>query len=117
MKKDKNKDKDKDAQNNEPPKVLQVHDLSGRVPTMSDPELVSLLANGRRLLAVGNAMRKKMAEGLVPLVEEEVAKRIAAKDEAKKAAASKRTKKGAAAAAAAEAAAAAASQGDEPAQS
>jgi hypothetical protein len=96
--KDKPKDKNKDASQSEPARPLQIHDLSERVPTMSDKELDTLLANGRRLLAGGNAIQKKTAEVLVPLVEGEQAKRAAVKDEAKKAAAARRSKRGKAAA-------------------
>ena len=78
--KDKPKDKNKDAAQAEPARPLQIHDLSERVPTMTDKELDTLLANGRRLLAGGNAIQKKTAEVLVPLVEGELAKRAAAKD-------------------------------------
>lgn len=95
--KDKPKDKNKDAAQAEPARPLQIHDLSERVPTMTDKELDTLLANGRRLLAGGNAIQKKTAEVLVPLVEGELAKRAAAKDEAKKAAAARRAKRGKAA--------------------
>ena len=98
--KDKPKDKNKDASTSEPPRMLQIHDLSDRVPAMSDKELDTLLNNGRRLLASGNAIQKKTAEVLVPLVEGELGKRAIAKDEAKKVAAAKRSKRGKAAAAA-----------------
>lgn len=100
MKKDKDKskdkNKDKDGTSSEPPRMLQIHDLSDRVPAMSDKELDTLLNNGRRLLASGNAIQKKTAEVLVPLVEGEVAKRATAKDDAKKAAAARRSKRTAA---------------------
>jgi hypothetical protein len=104
--KDKPKDKTKDASQSEPPRPLQIHDLSERVPTMTDKELDTLLANGRRLLAGGNAIQKKQAEVLVPLIEGEQAKRAAVKEEAKKAAAAKRAKRGKAAPVEAEAEAA-----------
>lgn len=100
MKKDKEKSKDKDQANSEPAKIPQVHDISGRIPTMSDPELNTLLGNARRLHTSGSAIQKKTAEFLLPLVEEELANRLAAKEAAKKARVSKRKKAPAAAEAA-----------------
>ena len=97
MKKDKDKPKDKakDASSSEPPRMLQIRDLSDRVPTMTDKELDTLLANCRRLLQSGSAIQKQSAQGLIPLVEGEVAQRAAVKEEAKKAAAARKAKRSA----------------------
>ncbi len=92
MKKERDKPKDKDH-SAEPPKIPVVHDITGRVPTMTDAELNALLANARRLLASGTAVQKKSAEILVPLIETEVATRQAAKEEARKARTSSKRKK------------------------
>lgn len=97
MRKDRDKPKEKDH-SAEPPKIPVVHDISGRIPTMADAELNSLLANARRLLASGTAIQKKTAEILVPLIETEVTTRQAAKEEARKARTSSKRKKDAAAA-------------------
>ena len=83
MKKNKDKNKDKEPASPEPQKIPQVHDLSSRVPDMSDPELATFLANAKRLQASGSAIQKKSAEGLIPLIDEEMAKRLAAKEAAK----------------------------------
>jgi hypothetical protein len=93
-KKDKDKARDKDT-SGEPQKVPVIHDLSARIPAMSDAELNSLLVNARRLAASGSAIQKKSAEGLLPLIEAEASRRAAEKEEARKARLTKR-KKGAA---------------------
>jgi hypothetical protein len=92
LRKDRDKPKEKDH-SAEPPKIPVVHDISGRIPTMADAELNSLLANARRLLASGTAIQKKTAEILVPLIETEVTSRQAAKEEARKARTSSKRKK------------------------
>jgi hypothetical protein len=92
LRKDRDKPKEKDH-SAEPPKIPVVHDISGRIPTMADAELNSLLANARRLLASGTAIQKKTAEILVPLIETEVTNRQAAKEEARKARTSSKRKK------------------------
>ncbi|MEQ1756572.1 MAG: hypothetical protein ABL973_20825 [Micropepsaceae bacterium] len=83
MKKNKDKNKDKEPASPEPQKIPQVHDLSSRVPDMSDAELATFLANAKRLQASGSAIQKKSAEVLVPLIDEEMARRLAAKEAAK----------------------------------
>ena len=92
MKKDKEKSKEKDHAHAEPAKIPQVHDISGRIPSMSDPELNTLYGNAKRLQTSGSTIQKKTAEFLLPLVEEELAKRLAAKEAAKKSRGSKRKK-------------------------
>lgn len=83
MKKNKDKNKDKEPASPEPQKIPQVHDLSSRVPDMSDAELAVFLGNAKRLQASGSAIQKKSAETLIPLIDEEMAKRLAAKEAAK----------------------------------
>ena len=75
MKKEKDKSKDKDDAGADSHKIPQITDLSGRVPTMIDSELNSLLANAQRLKISGSAIQRKSAEGLLPVIEEEIAKR------------------------------------------
>jgi hypothetical protein len=90
-KKDRDKSRDKET-SGEPQKVPVIHDLSSRIPGMSDAELNSFLANARRLQASGNATQKKSAEALLPLIETEAAKRATEKEEARKARLTKRKK-------------------------
>jgi hypothetical protein len=90
-KKDRDKSRDKDG-HGEPAKVPVIHDLSGRIPGMSDAELNAFLANARRLQASGSAIQKKSADALLPLIEAEAAKRAADKEEARKARLTKRKK-------------------------
>lgn len=92
MKKDSDKSRDKKPAAAEPPKVPVIHDLSGRIPAMSDAELNALHANAQRLLASGSAAQKASASTLAPVIEAEVARREAAKAEAREARLSKRKK-------------------------
>lgn len=92
MKKDSDKSRDKKSAAAEPPKVPVIHDLSGRIPAMSDAELNALHANAQRLLASGSAAQKASAATLAPMIEAEVARREAAKAEAREARLSRRKK-------------------------
>lgn len=86
MKKDqKKKDRDKDAPSGEPQKTLVIHDISARIPEMTDAQLTALAANARRLQASGTAMQKTSADALLPVIDAEVARRAAEKEEARKA--------------------------------
>lgn len=96
MKKDKHKEKEKEDANAESHKIPQINDISARVPTMIDSELATLLANAQRLKLSGSAIQRKTAEFLLPLIEEETAKRKAAKGSSKKGAAAAKRKKAAA---------------------
>ena len=60
-------------------KIPRITDLSDRVPTMTDPELASLLANATRLSLSGSAQQRGSAALLLPVVEAEIARRKALK--------------------------------------
>ena len=93
MKKDqKKKDRDKDAPSGEPQKALVIHDISGRIPEMTDAQLTALAANARRLQASGTAMQKTSADAVRPVIDAEMARRAAEKEEARKARVTKRKK-------------------------
>jgi len=93
MKKDqKKKDREKDGTATEPQKTLVIHDISGRIPEMTDAQLSALAANARRLQTSGTAMQKASADALLPVVDAELARRAAEKEEARKARLSKRKK-------------------------
>jgi hypothetical protein len=93
MKKDqKKKERDKDAPSGEPQKPLVIHDISGRIPEMTDAQLTALAANARRLQASGTAQQKTSADALLPVIDAEMARRAAEKEEARKARLTKRKK-------------------------
>ncbi len=93
MKKDqKKKDREKDGTAAESQKTLVIHDISGRIPEMTDAQLSALAANARRLQTSGTAMQKTSADALLPVVDAELARRAAEKEEARKARLSKRKK-------------------------
>lgn len=93
MKKDqKKKDRDKEGTAAEPQRTLVIHDISGRIPEMTDAQLTALAGNARRLQASGNANQKKSAEALLPLIEAEAQRRATEKEEARKARLTKRKK-------------------------
>ncbi|MDZ4739343.1 MAG: hypothetical protein SGJ03_05490 [Alphaproteobacteria bacterium] len=89
MKKEKNKNKD-EASGAESHKIPQITDMSSRIPGFSDSELAIMLGNAQRLKTAGSAMQRKSAELLLPLMEEEAAKRKAAKGASKKGAVKKK---------------------------
>ncbi len=72
----------------------QVVDLRARVPQMTDDALETLLANAQRLLESGSKMQRAGAADLIPVIEAELAERVAAKvaAQAAKKASAKKTK-------------------------
>ena len=89
MKKEKSKNKD-EASGAESHKIPQITDMSSRIPGFSDSELAIMLANAQRLKTAGSSVQRKSAELLLPLMEEEAAKRKAAKGASKKGAVKKK---------------------------
>jgi hypothetical protein len=69
--------------------------LLEKIPTMSDEDVINLLANARRLQTNGDPKQQAAAEELLPTLEEVAAERRAARLEATQAkrAAAKRPKK------------------------
>jgi hypothetical protein len=93
MKKDqKKKDREKDSPAAEPQKTLVIHDITGRIPEMTDAQLSALADNAHRLQASGTATQKSSAAALLPIVDAEMTRRAAEKEEARKNRLTKRKK-------------------------
>ena len=71
--------KDTDKSSTAPTPQRAPVDLRGRVPAMSDDELVTLRANATRLKETGTALQKGAVADLLPVLEAEIARRRAEK--------------------------------------
>ena len=52
--------------------------LADMIPTMSDPDLKALRANAARLSAAGSTVQMNTAAEIIPLIDDELARRAAA---------------------------------------